>query len=401
MQLQKVIVVGGGYAGVMCALRLAGRGRGRGKLKITLVNPREEFVERLRLHEALTVPPKYDMRSFRYDQFLAKRNVAFVCGQVVAVSPNEKEVRVSAPDGTIETLAYDRLVVASGSTSALGHIPGQNEHAFAMNLGESRCAPALKQKLSQIEAPRVSIVGGGATGIELAAEIAQKPGASVTLMCRSTLGEGLTEPVRRRVRAELIRQGVSIQESTLVKAIASDYVTTDDQKIAHDLCVTATGFEVDQIWGGAGLEVLSNGRIVTDTFLRAKGYAEIYAAGDAAYCQARRSAPPRMSVMYAMASGAHIADAIVDEAKGKIPRRFGFWTYGQAIGLGAQAVGFGNMRFDRAYAPYFTGRTGYHLRHFFVAILFRLLLLEARMPGFPFYLGRPSGRNPSEWCNQR
>lgn len=398
MRSHKVIVVGGGYSGVMCALRLVGLGRG--KLDIKLVNPREEFVERLRLHEELVVYTKYGMRSFQYDEFFAKRNISFVCGQLVKLSPEGKDILVSLANGTVETFSYDRLVVASGSNSALGHVPGQSEHAFAMNVGVPRDAAALKCALDQLETPCVSVVGGGATGIELAAEIAQKPEAIVTLLCRSRLGEGLTEPVRQRVRAELLRQGVLVRENVLATAISSDHVMIDDQRIAHDLCVAATGFEVDPVWGKAGLQVLPNGRIATDAFLRAKGHADIYVAGDAAYCDARRSAPPRMSVMFAMTSGAHVANAIVDEAKGKIPRRFGFWTYGQAIGLGSRAVGFGNMRFDTAYAPYFTGRAGYHLRHFFVAMLFRLLLLEARLPGFPFYLGRPLGRNRAAWTHQ-
>ncbi len=398
MQLQKIVVVGGGYSGVMCALRLAGRSRG--KLEVTLVNPREMFVERLRLHETLTVRPKYNMRSFRYDTLLAKRNVTFVCGQVVAMSPDSHEIQVSVSDGTTLKLAYDRLVIASGSNSSVRHVPGQAENAYAMNVGGTLGAGELARALGQSEPLNISIVGGGATGIELAAEVAQKPAATVTLLCRSELGEGLTEAVRKRVRAELVRQDVRVQENAQVTSIEPGHVAIGTRKIAHDLCVTATGFEIDQMWADAGLDAMPNGRILTDAYLRARGHKAIYAAGDAAYCMARRSAPPRMSVMFAMTSGAHVADAIVDEAKGKVPRRFGFWTYGQAIGLGPNAVGFGNMRFDRAYAPYFTGRTGYHLRHFFVAMLFRLLLLEARMPGFPFYLGRPFGRDRTAWTGQ-
>ena len=398
MRFKKVVVGGGGYAGVMCALRLAGKSRGR--LEITLVNPRENFVERLRLHEKLTVRPKYEMRSFCFDPFLKRRGITFINGQVITPLLSEKAVVIEISGRTVLKLGYDRLVIASGSCSALDHVPGQIQHSYAMNTGGARGAEALARALGQSNAPRVSIVGGGATGIELAAEIAQKPGARVTLLCRSELGAELTEPVRRRVRAQLTRQGVAIREHAHVASIAQGHLVTGAQQITHDLCVCASGFEVDPMWAAAGLETLPNGRIVTDAYLRAVKHPEVYAAGDAAYCAARKSAPSRMSVMFAMASGAHVADAVVDEAGDKTPRRFGFWTYGQAIGLGPHAVGFGNMRYDTAYAPYFTGRTGYHLRHFFVAMLFRLLLLEAKMPGFPFYLGRPLGRDRKAWAGE-
>ena len=103
-----------------------------------------------------------------------------------------------------------------------------------------------------------------------------------------------------------------------------------------------------------------------------------------------------MSVFYALASGAFVASAIADELKGRRPRRFGFWTYGQAIGLGSAAVGFATFPHDRLVGPLYTGRVGFRLRQFFVWLLFQILRLEMRVPGLPFYLGQPLRRLPAE-----
>lgn len=390
-----VLIIGGGYAGVMCALRIAGGSRG--KMRITLVNSREAFVERLRLHENLVVAPKYDMRSFDYETFLGARGINFICGKVVSLDRRLQSVEIADTNGTQTSLTFETLVIATGSVSSKRHITGQEEHVYAMNIEGSNNSRALSNALGNHSDPRVTVIGGGATGIELAAEVAQKPRASVTLVSRHGLGEAFTKPVRRHAVKTLEKLGVVCLENEAVESIHKDHVQTSSQSIPHDLCVSATGFRVDPIWLHAGLTTLPNGRIQTDAFLRAKGETDIFCAGDASFAEPKRSAPARMSVMYAMTSGAHVANAILDIHAGKIPKRFGFWTYGQAIGLGSFAVGFGNMRYDKAYPPYFTGRTGYHMRHFFVAVLFRLLMLEARYSGLPFYLGRPWRRDRKLW----
>jgi NADH dehydrogenase FAD-containing subunit len=119
----------------------------------------------------------------------------------------------------------------------------------------------------------------------------------------------------------------------------------------------------------------------------------IFVAGDAALPEAPRGAAPRLSVLYALATGAHVADALADERAGRRLRPFGYWTYGQAIGLGREAVGFATFPFDRALPPYYTGRAGFHLRHFFIWLLFAILRAQRRWPGLPFALGRPHRRS--------
>lgn len=395
MQKYDVIIVGGGYAGTICALRLAGKSKGR--LRIALVNPDPQFVERLRLHETLVAASKYPMRSFGFEKLLGERGVRYVQGSVVSLNRDRKTVRVANDGFKDEAIRYERLVIAAGSTSSRDLIEGQAAHSYVLDQRGENGVEQLTQNLAKDAMQDVTVVGGGATGIEVAAEIAQKPGTHVRLIAAGAIGQGMTEGVLKRVRYGLADAGIEVVEHEPVLAIDATHVTLKGRKVPHDVCITAAGFVVAEIWKNSGLETTSNGRIRGDAYLRSMDDTSIYVAGDACHVDAKGSASARMSVMFALTSGAHVANAILDETRGRIPRRFGFWTYGQAIGLGPIAVGFGNMRFDRAYPPYFTGRTGYHLRNFFVSILYKLLMLESRWPGLPFYFGRPIGRDAKLW----
>jgi NADH dehydrogenase FAD-containing subunit len=163
-----------------------------------------------------------------------------------------------------------------------------------------------------------------------------------------------------------------------------------------DVCVVAAGFTASHNLANTDLPTGSGGRILVDPHLRSIADPTIYAAGDAALPVEPCGAPPRMSAFFALATGAFVASAIADEMAGRRQRRFGFWTYGQAIGLGGDAVGFASFPHDRPVGPLYTGRIGYWLRHFFVWVLFQLLRLEMRRPGLPFYLGQSLRRTRAQ-----
>jgi NADH dehydrogenase FAD-containing subunit len=252
----------------------------------------------------------------------------------------------------------------------------------------------LQIELAQTRSPRVLIVGAGATGVEAAAEIATRIDAKIILADNGIFGGFTISPVARRLRMHLACIGVDLRENCAIQSVAANQAETSKGPIDFDICINTTGFTGTPLATGTGLETTPGGRILTDPFLRALGDSRIYAVGDAGQPRYRCGAPPRMSVFFALATGAHAADAIADELAGRRKRPFGFWTYGQAFGLGRAALGFGNLPHDRAFPPYYTGRTGYYLRHFFVWLLLVILKIERRWPGLPFYLGRPWRRRP-------
>lgn len=392
METYDVLIAGGGYAGMMCALRLAGLTRGRG-LQIALINPRPRFVERLRLHEGLVVDGDPGLRSFALAPFLAKRGIAFIEGSIVAIDEEAGTADVAVTDGAHRKVGFSRLVLATGSSSDRSRIPGADAHAHVLEHDGHRNVHALRALLKQHATPKVLVVGAGPTGVEVAAEIAGKPGARVTLIGHAPFGAFTTPPVARKVRGELERSGVRLFEAIEVKRLHTRNAETSEGSIAFDLCVVCAGFVCDPV---PDLEADPAGRLKVDPFLRSTRNARIYAAGDLAVTGAVPGAPPRMSAFYALCTGAHAARNIAREFSGKALIRFGFWTYGQAFGLGRHAVGFASFPCDTPLPPYYSGRVGYHLRRFFVWLLFRLLKVEQVWPGLPFYL-RPwrGGRRTS------
>jgi hypothetical protein len=99
-----------------------------------------------------------------------------------------------------------------------------------------------------------------------------------------------------------------------------------------------------------------------------------------------------MSAFFALATGAHVADTIARLHRARQPRPFGFWTYGQAIAVGREAVGFATIPYDRQIGPIYRKRTAFFLRWFFVWFLVRLIAIVRRFPALPFWLGRRAYR---------
>lgn len=179
-----IVIAGGGYAGIACATRLA---RENATLaRIRLINPEPVLVERIRLHQAAT---GQRLRERRIDKLLERAGVELVRGQVRGIDPRARTVQV---DG--RTLRWDRLVLALGSHSGSREVPGVAEHAFEL---EPHTAHRLRERLGALPAgSRVVVVGGGLTGIEAAAEIAESyPRLHVHLACRGRLAH---DSARRR-----------------------------------------------------------------------------------------------------------------------------------------------------------------------------------------------------------
>jgi len=151
-----VVVIGGGYAGVLAANRL----QLKRDLKITLVNPRPEFVERIRLHQLVAGT---HAATQRYDDVLGAQ-VQLVVAAAERIDPADRRIVLSSG----ATMDYDYLIYAVGSTA----LPGAGE--FAYPLSDLDRAQRLRARLAELppSAP-VVVVGAGLTGIESAAELAE------------------------------------------------------------------------------------------------------------------------------------------------------------------------------------------------------------------------------------
>jgi NADH dehydrogenase FAD-containing subunit len=293
-------------------------------------------------------------------------------------------------------LSYDHLVYALGSTIDCQSVRGVQDHAYRLTPTGPFSAAALRLILPDVAAKggHLVVVGGGATGIEAAAEFKDAyPQLEVSLVAHGEFGAFTTPKVARYMRKALNRLRVQVVDRTTVTAVESGRVLIEaDAPIACDLCLWTGGFRVSALARDAGIRVNALGQVLVDPFLRSISHPNVIAIGDAAKPVANPGAPMRMSAVTAVITGAHAADCLAAELKGRQPKPLGFAWLGQGISLGRHdAVGLNNYPDDVQKGPIFTGRLAVGIREFFVRFLSALPAFERRWPGFFIWLGKRRG----------
>ena len=307
----RIVVLGAGYAGAIAAGRLARRLR-REDVAITLVNAEPDFVERVRMHQVAT-GQHLKPRPFR--EMFAGTGVDLRFAVVAGVDVDRKTVTLS--DGIIE---YDTLVYALGSRWADHGVTGAAEHAY--QLASRPGALRLREKLAALEAGRpVAVVGGGLTGLEAVAEIAEaRPDLDVALVARGGLGDWLSPKGRAHVRKVFGKLGITVHEHAAVTAVEEDRVVTETGAVTAAVTVWTAGFAVHPIAAATTLEVNDAGRIVVDPTMRSVSHPDVYAIGDAALARGAGDKPLRMSCASGTPMAWQAADSIAARLTGgKLP----------------------------------------------------------------------------------
>jgi NADH dehydrogenase len=306
-----ILIIGGGFAGFWAAI--AARRVAGSRADVTLVSPEPALVIRPRLYEARPETLAVDLKPP-----LRKVDVGFARDAAVRLDTASKVVTLASG----ERLAYDRLVVATGSRMRRPPVPGA-EAAFSVDTqGE---AIAFDRRLAEIAktvaAPTIAVVGAGFTGIELALELRDRLAAHVpakwtpvrrqehaplkeshgadgaaerlriVLIDRAaTVGPELGPGPRPEIEAALDAANVELRLGAKVRALAADRVEfaddsvlfADDSMLAADAVVLATGMAAAPFAAQVPGARDALGRVVVDTALRAPAAPEVFVAGDAA-----------------------------------------------------------------------------------------------------------------------
>ncbi|MCG7596095.1 NAD(P)/FAD-dependent oxidoreductase [Mycobacterium sp. PSTR-4-N] len=377
MTATRIVVIGGGYAGVLAANRLSRRD----DIHVTLVNPRPMFVERIRLHQ-LVAGNHSAVADFT--SILAP-SVRLVIDTAERVDATAHQVDLASGG----SLAYDYLVYAVGSTAPVpAAVSGADR--FAYPLGEWEPAQRLTARLAGVppEAPIV-VVGGGLTGIEAAGELAEA-GRHVTLVT-DVVGPSLARGGRRSVTSRLRRLGVMVVDDTTVAAVESDRVVLrDGRHLLSAATVWTAGFGVPELAADSGLRTDRLGRLLTDETLTYVDDPSIVAAGDAA-CPS--GMPLRMSCQLAMPLAADAADTLIARLDGAAPRTINPASVGQCISVGRRAGTIQMSRFSDVAVPlHLGGRLAATIKEAVCAGTVSFLAKEARRPGSYFW-PRGGGRS--------
>lgn len=319
----RVVVIGGGYAGTLAANRL----RQHPGVDITLINPRPQFVERIRLHQYVAGT---GTATIDYPDLLGGR-VSLMVDSVTRIDAADRRIQLAS--GT--ALRYDYLIYAVGSTGAITPaVPGAAE--FAYSISELEHAKQLLARLDELgpDAP-VTVVGGGLTGIEAASELAGQ-GRAVTLVCGKMLAPSLHAAGRRSVAKALRKLGIDVREpATVAEVHADSLVLRDGTVLPSAVTVWTAGFGVPDLATASGLATDGLGRLLTDTTLTSVDNPWIMAAGDAV---APSGQPLRMSCQAAMPLGAHAADTVLARIAGTSPPPLDQAFAGQSISVGRKAA---------------------------------------------------------------
>ncbi|WP_330331776.1 FAD-dependent oxidoreductase [Streptomyces sp. NBC_00536] len=327
--VHEVLVLGAGYAGLSTAIQLAARTRKRGNLRVTLVNPYDTFTERLRLHMTATGQETAEMN---IPELLDGTGAAFVRGWVTAVDADAKTVRIDDD----RVLRYDTLVYGLGSIADTVTVPGVDDHAYTFNSPQDAALLADRlTRLTRLDGGTVVVGGSGLTGIEAAAEIAERhPELQVVLLGRQEPGAGMHPKAKAHLDAALARLGVRVLAGVeVVKVLPDSVELADGTGIPADAVLWTSGTRVSPLATAAGLTVDERGRVVTDSALRSVSHPEVYAVGDAAAIR------QGYGVMHGtcqggMPTGVHAALSILRVLAGKEPKPFRFGYYHTPVSLG-------------------------------------------------------------------
>ena len=377
MEKHQIVVIGAGYAGLTSALRVAAKAGGTAH--VTLVNASDTFIERIRLHQAAA---GQTLKARRIEPAIRRRGGTFVQGRVTSIQPNVKTLTVETAGGA-KTLPYDTLIYALGSTIERDRVPGVREHAYTLSAKGPRSTAELLAKLRQLpEGARVSVIGGGLTGIESVTELAEAyPALRFTLVTRGSLGQSLSEAARDHVRNVMNRLRIDVIEGQGVTNVEADAALLENgARIAHDAVLWAGAFSVPALACESGLAVNARGQMIVDETFRSVSHRDVYAVGDCAAAVPVSGIDVRMSCQSAMPQGAHAADSIAARLMGREAQPFRFGFVAQCVSLGRSDAVVQFVRPDDSPTDrIFTGRLGAVVKELVCKFAVEMAFSESRV----------------------
>jgi NADH dehydrogenase len=285
MRPKRIVVLGGGFAGLWSAVGAARQldvlGLGPEAAEITLVNRDPYHGIRVRNYET-------DLSRVRVplDQVLKPAGVRRCDGEVRGVDLDRQTVTVASNDGQ-RHLSYDRLILALGSQVLRPQVPGLKEHGFDIDTygAAARLAEHLRSLPDQPPSAgrsTVVVVGAGLTGIEAAAEMAGHQ--RVVLVDHAPdVGSDMGKEARGVIETALDSLGIETRLGVSIGEIGPDAVKlSSGEEIPAATVVWCAGMAASPMTRAFPVGHDRFGRLPVDPFLRVEGVAGVFAAGDVA-----------------------------------------------------------------------------------------------------------------------
>ena len=365
----QIVVVGGGAGGLELVRRLGAR-YGRRHHDIILVEKNRTHIWKPLLHEVAAGSLDANLDEVGYRSHCHRWGYRYFYGTLEGIDRTRRRIMLAPmldEDGS-ELIArheirYDYLVLAVGSVSNDFGTPGVADHCmFLDNRSDAdrfrnrlldhclRVSRAMSVDEAADARVRLLIVGGGATGVELAAELYNSAGAlrfyglevfdesrlEVTLLeAGPRILPALPEQLAKAARGELEKLGVTVREEVRVtRAEPHALHTADGEVLTADLMVWAAGVKAPAFLGGLGLETNRVNQIVVRETMQSVTDDRIFALGDCcSYTPdgAERAIPPRAQAAHQMA--ALVYTNLVRTMSGKPLKGFHYHDHGSLVSL--------------------------------------------------------------------
>ncbi len=306
---KNIVILGGGYAGVLTAKHLEKKLRKQakaGNVKITLIDKNPYNTMLTELHEVACCRVEEESIKMNLKQIFAGREVEVVLDEVTSMDFDGNKLV-----GRDKTYSYDYLVVGSGSKPTYFGTKGAEENSFplwsfddSIRLREHFLATFRKAELTTNAEERKKlltfvVVGGGFTGVELIGELAEwmpevcrqyhidRNEVTMTVVdMLPRICNALPEKEASKAEKRMRKMGIDFSFNARVLEVGEDYIVTSvndkEVRIPTRTVVWAAGVEGSEVvkTSGKGAEAVRGNRIETNEFLQYVGKKNVYVVGD-------------------------------------------------------------------------------------------------------------------------
>ena len=373
--MKKIVIVGGGVGGLELATKL-GRSLGKkNKAKIILIDKSRVHFWKPHLHELAAGTLAAESHSVDFLVQAYNNYFSFYNGNLIALNRNEKRIKLGefvdergdlvTPECEVE---YDDLVLAIGSQINDFSTPGVGDFAVALDSVDQaqkfqkrlinsflRANAQLNQnKKLKPEQLKLVVVGGGATGVELAAElfnatralVAYGNGAinpesqiKITLIeASSRILQSLPEKISKAVEDKLSLMNIKVITNAKVSEVFSNFVMlSDGTKVDSEIAVWAAGVKCSPFLKNLNLETNENNQLLVKPTLQTTLDDSIYVLGDCAAVAWEEGeaafVPPRAQAANQQAK--HLTKQFIkQENYGRTPTAWKYKDFGSLVSLG-------------------------------------------------------------------
>ncbi len=358
---KKVLVLGAGSAGLAAARTLKSAVRHLPGVEVTLVDRNNYHFVLPLIYQIVTgsVAPSHISFPIRplFRGALAGKRVRFKEATILAIDPDARIVSTDAGD-----LRYDYLVLAIGSTTNFFGMQDVAENALRFKSVEDAIhihnriienhEAALWEEDEQRSRQLLTfvVVGGGPTGVELAASIHDltakvlvrdyaalaNQGKVILIEAQDKLLSGLKPRAGQMALEGLRSRGVEVMLNTKISEVGPEgVVTADGQSIPTNSVIWVAGIAAPGPVASLPFEKARNGQLVVNEFLEVPGAQGVYAVGDCAYSlKPDESGPYPPTHQVAIQQGPACAKNIVRSIKGEPRRPFRYLFKGQMVYMG-------------------------------------------------------------------